>query len=238
VAPGSASAPIPLAKGTNQIAVEINEDGGPALRTYSILVTRGHLKKISLKSLVLSSGKLSPAFAANKAVYTTNVDQATSSITIFPNPAKNAVVSVNGKPLASATEGEKVTLKPGFNTIDVSVAMPTGEENTTYRIIVIRDRSSDSNLASLVIKGKNIKIRPARFSAKRLNYSIRAPKATSKLLFLPRPSFKEALVTINGFKVGPKGKTLGISRGKNVIYVGVTAQKGSRKIYRIVVNRA
>lgn len=237
ITPGSASAPIPLSKGTNPIILEINEGGGPALRTYSILVTRGHLRETSLKSLVLGAAKLSPAFAADKVVYSANVPQTTDSVTVYPTPVKNAVVSVNGNPVASAVEGVKVALKPGFNTIDVSVSKTSGAGNTIYRIVVIRDRSSDSNLASLTIKGKDVKIRPAKFTSRRLNYSVRIPKSTARLSFLPRPSFDHALVTINGYKVGPKGKSISIKSGKTKIYVGVTAQDGSRKIYRVTVKR-
>ena len=83
----------------------------------------------SLKSIVLSQGKLSPAFESSTASYTASVDNKVSSISItaVPTNDKAKVVSVTGND----------KLEVGANTVTIKVKAESGI-TSTYTIIVTR----------------------------------------------------------------------------------------------------
>lgn len=87
----------------------------------------------TLKSLVISSGKLSPAFASGTTQYTATVsnDITRVSITAVPNDGKASVVSVSGN--------DKLAV--GANTITIKVKAENGV-TTTYTIVVTREEAS------------------------------------------------------------------------------------------------
>lgn len=87
----------------------------------------------TLKSLVISSGKLSPAFASGTTKYTATVsnDITRVSITAIPNDSKASVVSVSGN--------DKLAV--GANTITIKVKAENGVD-TTYTIVVTREEAS------------------------------------------------------------------------------------------------
>ena len=87
----------------------------------------------TLKSLVISSGKLSPAFASGTTQYTATVsnDITKVSITAVPNDGKASVVSVSGN--------DKLVV--GANTITIKVKAENGV-TTTYTIVATREEAS------------------------------------------------------------------------------------------------
>lgn len=91
-----------------------------------------------LSNLTLSSGTLSPTFAANTISYTATVSNATSSVTVTPTRADiNVTVAVNGTNVNSGTASGAIALSVGINTITVVI---TAQDATTktYTISVTR----------------------------------------------------------------------------------------------------
>ena len=120
----------------------------------------------TLKSLIVSSGTLSPAFQPSITSYKLEVDVKTVVFTAVANDPNAAVAS----PV-------KADLSYGENTINLVVTSESGSKKT-YKIVITRkdDRSDNSKLKSLTILGEKIDI-----SKDSSNYSIVLKEEVSKI---------------------------------------------------------
>lgn len=92
-----------------------------------------------LAGLVLSSGTLSPSFAAVTTTYASWVHEVTTSITVTPITADAmATVTVNGNEVASGSPSASIPLDEGSNTITIVVTAGDGETTQTYTIAMNR----------------------------------------------------------------------------------------------------
>ena len=95
----------------------------------------------TLSGLVLSSGTLSPTFAAATHNYTTTVPSASSSITVTPTANDStATIAVRGTTVASGAASGAIPLTVGYNRINTVVTSPDGF-TTTYGVTVTRNSS-------------------------------------------------------------------------------------------------
>jgi len=102
-----------------------------------------------LSGLSLSSGTLSPAFAAATTSYTASVPNATTSITVTPTLADTtATVTVNGTIVASGTASGAISLAVGTNVISTVVTAQDGTTQSTYTTTVTRATSYTSWIAN------------------------------------------------------------------------------------------
>ncbi|MEP6989879.1 MAG: cadherin-like beta sandwich domain-containing protein [bacterium] len=93
----------------------------------------------SLRALVLSTGTLSPAFAAATTSYSTTVADGTTSLVITPSAASNAaVVLVNGGTVATGASSLPIAIGVGTTIINVSVTSEDGTTTRLYSIAVTR----------------------------------------------------------------------------------------------------
>ncbi|TBL71506.1 S-layer homology domain-containing protein [Paenibacillus thalictri] len=91
-----------------------------------------------LNSLALSNGTLSPSFASGTTVYTSNVANSVSSVTVTANVYDtNAMLTVNGTQVVSGQASGAINLNVGSNVIPIVV---TAEDGTTkaYNVTVTR----------------------------------------------------------------------------------------------------
>ncbi len=108
----------------------------------------------SLSSLVLSSGTLSPAFAAGTLAYTANVGIGMNTIMVtstLMDSTATIMLRVNGGRWASVTSGSSsnaLTIAVGINSVDVKVTAQDGTTTATYTVIVTR-----RNLPGIYITG-------------------------------------------------------------------------------------
>lgn len=99
----------------------------------------------NLSALTMSSGTLSPTFAAATTTYTASVSNTTTSITVTPTKSDaNATiqVSVNSGTYATVASGSasaSLALNVGSNTINVKVTAENGTTINTYTITVTRN---------------------------------------------------------------------------------------------------
>jgi alpha-tubulin suppressor-like RCC1 family protein len=97
-----------------------------------------------LSALTLSSGTLTPSFAAATTTYTASVSNATTSITVTPTRAEaNATIEVRVNSgtyatVASGSPSSALSLNVGSNTIDVKVTAQDGTTIKTYTTTVTR----------------------------------------------------------------------------------------------------
>ena len=92
----------------------------------------------TLSGLDLSTGELSPAFAAGEASYTASVEHAQNTITVTPTANHgSATITVKGVVTVSGTASAALPLVVGANTINVAITAEDGTQRT-YSITVTR----------------------------------------------------------------------------------------------------
>jgi len=113
---------------------------GSSSATISIRITNGNSSTdANLAGLTISSGTLSPAFAAGTNNYTASVNNATTSVTVTGTAnAVGASIKINGVSTASGSPSNSINLIGGPDTISVQVTAPDGATINTYRVIVTR----------------------------------------------------------------------------------------------------
>ncbi|KHJ37930.1 autotransporter-associated beta strand repeat [Pedobacter glucosidilyticus] len=93
-----------------------------------------------LSALAISSGTLTPTFAANTTSYTASVSNATTSITVTPTRAETtATITVNGVAVTSGNASGAINLAVGSNTITTIVRAQDGTTTKTYTVTVTRE---------------------------------------------------------------------------------------------------
>jgi hypothetical protein len=243
VTSGTASAPIALNVGLNNIQVVVTAQDGTTMQTYTIGVTRaGPLNNnANLSNLVVSAGSLVPAFASGTLNYTDNVSNATSSITVTPTLADvNASVTVAGNVVASGTASAPIALNVGLNNIQVVVTAQDGTTMQTYTIGVTRAGalSNNANLSNLTVSAGSLV--PA-FASGTLIYTDNVSNATASITLTPTTADVNAKVTVAGNLVtsGTASAPIPLNVGANPINVVVTAQDNTTmQTYTVTVNRA
>jgi gliding motility-associated-like protein len=129
---------IPLALGPNTISVVVTAEDSSKVRTYKIVVKR-QSNNANLAGITLSSGTLSPAFAAGILSYTSSVSNATSSITVKPVAVNgHASMKVNGVSIPFGGTSASLPLVVGDNTITIATTSEDFSRTRTTTIIVNR----------------------------------------------------------------------------------------------------
>ena len=183
-----------------------------------------------LKSLGVTGYDLSPTFSSGTKAYNVSVPEGTSKVTITATANSTKAKSVTGT-------GEK-DLTGDSTTFTVTC---TAENNTStsYTITVNRakhveptpepepeKKSSDSSLKSLGVSG--YKYSPA-FNPKTLEYSMTVANGISGLYVQAVPNDPKATLEIEGDSKW--------AVGKNTIKITVTAEDGSKTVYKVNVTR-
>ena len=204
-----------LAVGDNIIAIAVTSETNET-KTYNVNVYRDYNSNTDLSYLTVNKGTLTPSFTNEVDRYTVNVNNDVTNITV------NAKASVN---TTSLTGTGTYNLEIGENIITVTA---TSEKGTTrdYVITVTRDKSSDTNLAELLIKEARIK---PTFSPMTIEYNATVLYDIEDVTVVAVPKDPNSTVTITG--------NTGLEVGNNEIIVTVTAQDNSAKEYKINVRR-
>ena len=195
----------------------------------------------NLSALSLSSGTLSPVFAANTTSYTASVGNATTSITVTPTVSDTgrATVTVNGLPVASGAASGAIALGVGSNVIATVVTAEDGSTTKTYTTTVTRAAppSSNANLSGLALSTGTLS--PA-FASGTTSYTAGVPFNTVSLTVTPTVADATASVTVNGVGTtsGNASGAIALAVGNNTITTVVTAQDGTTKTYTTTVTRS
>ena len=190
----------------------------------------------NLSTLALSSGTLSPTFAAGTTTYTASVANSVNSLTVTPTVAEaHATVKVNG---VTATSGSAATISGlivGTNTITVEVTAQDPTITKTYTVTVTRN-SNDANLSALAISQGTLS---PSFATGTISYSASVANSVGTLTLTPTVNFPSATVTVSGTAVtsGSPSGAISLAVGANVIPVLVTAQDGTLQTYTVTVTR-
>jgi gliding motility-associated-like protein len=236
VTPGTASAPIQLAIGTNTITVVVTAHDGLSSNVYTITVIRPSTDA-NLYWLNISKGTLSPVFATATTSYTDNVANKILAVTVRPGANPGSTILINGIPVAPKALSQPIPLNVGTNTITVIVTAQDGVTTKTYTITVNRGPSNNTDLDWLNISSGTLS--PA-FDRGTTAYTDAVTNNVQSVTL--RAGFNPIeTVTINGAPItsGVLSAPIMLNVGNNTITVAVTAQDGvTTKNYTVTVNRS
>jgi len=93
----------------------------------------------TLSGLAISSGTLSPTFAAGTTSYTVSVSNSITSLTVTPTVnASGATVKVAGTTVSSGSASASQALSVGTNTLSIVVTAADGSTTQTYTVTATR----------------------------------------------------------------------------------------------------
>jgi len=234
VTAGSASQALTLVAGSNTITTVVTAPDGGSTTTYTVTITRFP----TLSALVLSSGTLSPTFAAGTTSYTTSVPNATSTITVTPTVTDStSTVTVNGVTVTSGTTSGTIALAAGTNVITIVVTAQDGTTQLTYKVSVLRI-SNVATLSGLVLSSGTLN---PTFSAGTTSYTASVSYTTFSITVTPTVTDNTATIKVNGVTIasGATSGAIALSVGTNVITTVVTAQDGTTtSTYVLTIDRS
>ena len=144
VTSGTASLEIPRVPGIpTPITIQVTAQNGTST---SYIVTL--MDDATLAGLSLSTGSLSPAFAADTTDYLSYVASATDSLTLTPTVTDpTSTIAINGISIASGSASNALNLVPGTNSITVEVTALDGS-TTRYHLLIVRQVPLNYTFAS------------------------------------------------------------------------------------------
>ncbi len=230
---------INLNVGSNVITVDVTAQDGVTKLSYTLNVTRQASATVTLSSLALSNGTLSPVFSSNTLVYTASVNNNISSITVTAQTTvANSILRINGNAVVSGTASPSIPLFTGNNQITVTVTSQDLSNTQTTTITVNRAPSIDASLNSLAISGGGV-LTPG-FSSGTYAYSATVSNSTSSITVTPSSTDANASITVNGNAVlsGTASTAQALNVGPNLITVYVLADDGIHyQNYTLTVTR-
>lgn len=230
---GSTGNTVKLTSGDNAVTITVTRNN--TTKEYILIITKKG--QPVLKSLVPSTGKLSPTFNSDIYDYTINVPTTLTSIAFTPTSIDSgSTIKVNGTVVKSGKKSQEIKLKEGSN--DVAVVVTTKENETaTYNIEVIRaEEFRSSALKSLKLsKGT---LNPS-FNKGIYDYTATVDNSATSITVTPVAEDANATITVNGKKLpsGAVSPYINLDEGGNVINVKVTDTDGDSSTYSINVTR-
>lgn len=178
----------------------------------------------TLKSLSISNGTISPAFASNVYTYKANVAANVSSVKI------SAELSDSNSKFADGFGPRTVTLKPGTNTVEVKIKSTSGDIKTyTLKITRQDNRSRENTLSSLSISTGTLS---PSFQSATTNYQVTVPESVTSITVSAEKSDSKSSF-VSGYEPGTKN----LNVGKNTISIRVRSESGNTRTYNITVQR-
>ncbi len=204
-------------------------------KTYTVLVNRAALGgNNNLQSLTVSSGSLTPAFAAGTTSYTVGVPSGVGSLTVTAQAQDaGATVSING----STTTSLLVTLNaPGLGTlITITVTAPNGSQKIYFATVNRDALGGNNNLQSLSASSGTL---TPVFNASTTGYTVDVTSGVGSLTVTAQAQDAGASVSINGSITTSLLVTLNAPGASTLVTIVVTAPNGTPKTYTVLVNRA
>ncbi|MBW8886837.1 MAG: cadherin-like beta sandwich domain-containing protein [Fibrobacteres bacterium] len=235
---GDTSFQVPATAGLLPCVFRVMDDDS-LTTTATVNVTVTPSGNADLSALAISSGALSPAFAAGTAAYTVSVANSVSSLTVTPTVATaGSLVKVNGAAVASGAASGAITLDIGSTAITVLVTAPDGITTKTYTIGVTRGSAPNADLAILALSAGTLS--PV-FAPATAAYTASVANAVSSLSVTAAAAAAGSAIKVNGVAVasGSASGAITLTVGSTIITVAVTAADGvTTKSYTVTVTRA
>ncbi len=248
--------------GVLTFTLTVTDTGSPqASRASTVTITvTGDVAstEATLSALAISPGGLTPEFnsAREDTDYTVTVLNSVASVRITPTVnGDGASVTVNGARVASGQASQAINLQGGINApINIVVTAEAGNTRT-YRITVTRiDRSTDTRLAELAIRGdvgQAIRVPVTNINAvpgsNRLDYTVRVDNDVQRVEVAYFTDNNDASATVDGMVLQNRMLSAAIAlpavgESRDIPIVVTAARGGAEATYiltvRHVVNAA
>ena len=234
VASGASYTFTGLAFGINALLINVTAQDGVTTQAYTLTVNRLKNIDVTLSSLSISNGTLSPTFASNILNYKADVSNAISSITLTPLLSDiGNKITVNGIAVLSGTATANIPLSVGDNIIAIIVTAQDETTVQTYNLTVTRAASSIASLSNLTF---NAGVLSPSFSSDKNDYTVTMSSTTGGITFTPTLTDVNATMHING-QIAPSGIpfSTNLNVSNNPIRIIVTAQDGiTTQTYTII----
>lgn len=230
---GSSSNVVTLVGGENVITIRrtyLNIS-----KEYKLIINKKGEAK--LKSLVPSTGSLSPAFDSDTYDYEITVPTTQTTIAFTPTSIDStSTIKVDGTIVKSGKKSTSIELGEGENEIQIKVETEEGIKGT-YNIVINRtERERSAQLSSLKLtKGT---LSPS-FNKGIYEYTATVDNNVTSIGITAVTVDPAATITIDGDEI-PSGATspnISLDEGANVISVKVKDDKGNIKTYAVTITR-
>lgn len=230
---GSSNKTLKLVGGDNTAELAITKNGFS--KVYTVVITKKGEAK--LKSLVPSTGKLSPSFDSETTDYEITVPTTTTSIAFTPTTVDNSsTIKVKNTTVSSGKKSQDIKLSEGENEIPITVKTKNGD-TTIYNVVVTRtEQFRSADLKSLKLTKGTLS---PTFNKGVYEYSVLVDNSVSSIGVTPVAEDSNATIEVNGKEV-PSGATssyISLDEGGNIISVTVTDEKGNENTYILTVTR-
>jgi hypothetical protein len=226
------SVPLGPPGSTETIPIALSSQTGIE-STYTVAVTRLLSSDNNLKTLTVTQGPLSPAFASDQLTYRVDVATDVTGVTVAATKSDpNAVISGD-----VPNEGQATIQLDGPGTskvVSIAVTAPNGNSKT-YSVTINRAASSNNNLSSLDIEPGPLT--PA-FTPSRLAYTVDVGTKVTSVTVTATKADSNAVISGDVPNEGQATIQLNGPGNPTPISITVTAQNGISKTYTITVNRA
>lgn len=232
VTSGNASGSIALAVGSNTINTTVTAQDGTTTKSYVVTVNREASSNANLSDLIISQGKLSPAFDSTVTSYNASVDYSVGSIDITSTVEDyNAILTVNGNAVTSGNTFI-VALNTGNNTVTIQVTAQNGSTKT-YTINITR--LQNPNLSNLTISAGTL---TPVFDTNQTQYNATVDYSSSTIQVTPTAIGTPQGITVAGTNAtNGSATTVPLSVGSNTILIVTTMTDGATQTYSIKVTR-
>jgi gliding motility-associated-like protein len=233
---------LPISLGDNLFTVVVTSEDGAHSKTYNVHVNRLPFADVTLVSLTINKGTLTPAFVPGTRSYNVSVPNTVDSLIVTPVATVNtATIQIGATTISALNPSAKVHLNTGLpNNIRVVVTAADGVTKQTYTITANR-AYSDNASADLTISPKATLVKTSS-TITEVYYSANvAPEVTSVTLSaIPRNS--GATMQFNGSVLETDSETAPITlnvSGPTVLQdIVVTAENGvNTRTYHVTINR-
>lgn len=132
---------ISLGAGNTNVQIKVVAEDGIHSSNYMLSIQREACSNAALEDLILSDGKLSPAFTADQHTYNATVPYSVSQIRVSAlTHEPNATLRINGNIVLSGEPTDPIKLKVGSNVITIEVVTMQA-----YQINITRSRIPTNN---------------------------------------------------------------------------------------------
>nr|WP_197486688.1 cadherin-like beta sandwich domain-containing protein [Mucilaginibacter sp. L294] len=235
---------LPITVGDNVFTVVVTSEDGAHTKTYDVHVNRLPFADVTLASLSINAGTLTPTFVPATRSYTVSVPNNITSIGVTPvATVGTATIKIGATQISASNPTATVDLFEGPpNRIRVVVTAADGVTTQTYSVNVTREAPialSNNAVASLRLTPSSTLVKTSS-SGSTVNYSTSVDPGTSSVIITPTAQDVNASVLINGAAVvsGTASDPIALNIGSTIITVNVTAQDGvTVNTYSITVTR-
>jgi len=202
--------------GENTVKITVTAEDGTK-NVYTLTVNRIPNSNTYLKSLTTDRVDMTGLFSKEIEDYDITVENEVDSIRVDAIPEEV---------LSTVSGNMTYRLKTGENKLPITVMAEDGSSRT-YIITVHRKQNSNANLISLTTSAQ-AELAPT-FSPDELVYQVDLLNEEKKITVVGVPETKTSVVSGNGEYEVPTGET--------TIPITVTAEDGTKKEYKLIVNR-